>query len=195
MINMEYRQLGASDIEVSVVGLGCWVLGHSLSHTDNGRGSIPQIMELTAAVRYAVERGINHFDNSSAFDDGQAEMLLADILKTLGIPNTQVVISTKVGYAPSPTGVHPYATSEIRRLVERSLKNLHRDYVDILYLHHTDSDANDERLAEAAQTFDTLVAEGKVRLKGQVALSEAGFLKTLPVAASTGGAKLGEYPG
>ncbi|MCW5548274.1 MAG: aldo/keto reductase, partial [Opitutaceae bacterium] len=64
---------------------------------------------------------------------------------------------------------------------EQSLKNLGRDYIDLYYLHHGDFGPQGEWLQGAADTLDALVREGKIRLKGQSAYSEADFQRAVPV--------------
>ena len=64
---------------------------------------------------------------------------------------------------------------------EQSLINLKRDYIDLYYFHHGDFGPGDRYLPEAAATLDALVAEGKVRVKGQSAYSVHDFEKTVPV--------------
>ena len=90
------------------------------------------------------------------------------------------MIATKVGHFPG-TAAHAYEPAHIRHQLEQSLTNLKREYVDVYYLHHGDFGPNAEYLPGAADALDRLVAEGKVRVKGQSAYSAADFERAVPV--------------
>lgn len=136
--------------------------------------------EIVSAVKRAVDAGVNHFDNADVYGNGRAERMLARVLKKLGLKSEKFVIATKVGHFRGTAG-HAYEPLHIRHQCEQSLKNLQRDYMDIYYLHHGDFGPNDEWLRGAAETLDALVKEGKVRLKGQSAYSDADFERAVPV--------------
>lgn len=178
---MNYRKLGNSDVAVSEISLGCWTMG-GLNWVDgqaNGWANVNED-EIVAAVKRAVDAGVNHFDNADVYGNGRAERMLARVLKKLGLKSEQFVIATKVGHFRG-TAEHAYDPLHLRHQCEQSLQNLQRDYVDIYYLHHGDFGPNGEWLAGAAATLDALVREGKVRLKGQSAYSDADFQRAVPV--------------
>jgi aryl-alcohol dehydrogenase-like predicted oxidoreductase len=136
--------------------------------------------EVMAALKLAIDRGVNHFDNADVYGNGRAERMLARCLKKLGLRSEDYLIATKVGHFRG-TAEHAYDPLHIRHQLEQSLKNLQRDYVDIYYLHHGDFGPQGEWLAGAAATLDALVKEGKVRVKGQSAYTEADFARAIPV--------------
>lgn len=140
--------------------------------------------EVARAVKLAVDAGVNHFDNADVYGNGRAEQMLARVLKRLGLKSEDFVIATKIGHFPG-TAAHAYEPAHIRHQCEQSLLNLGRDYIDLYYFHHGDFGPEDRYLEEAAATLDALVAEGKVRLKGQSAYSEKDFEKTIPVVRPT----------
>jgi myo-inositol catabolism protein IolS len=178
---MNYRKLGRTDVAVSEISLGCWTMG-GLNWVDgqaNGWANVNED-EITAAVKRAVDAGVNHFDNADVYGNGRAERMLARVLKKLGLKSEQFIIATKVGHFRG-TAEHAYDPLHIRQQCEQSLQNLNRDYIDLYYLHHGDFGSNGERLAGAAATLDALVKEGKVRLKGQSAYSDADFQRAVPV--------------
>ena len=182
---MKYRTLGTSDVAVSEISLGCWTMG-GLSWVDgrpNGWADVDED-EIAAAVKRAVDAGVNHFDNADVYGNGRAEQMLGRVLKKLGLKSEDFVIATKVGHFRG-TAEHAYDPLHIRHQCEQSLKNLQRDYVDIYYLHHGDFGPNGEWLEGAAETLDALVQEGKVRLKGQSAYSNADFMRAVPVVKPT----------
>ena len=182
---MKYRTLGTSDVAVSEISLGCWTMG-GLSWVDgrpNGWSDVDED-EITAAVKRAVDAGVNHFDNADVYGNGRAEQMLGRVLKKLGLKSEEFVIATKVGHFRG-TAEHAYDPLHIRHQCEQSLKNLQREYIDIYYLHHGDFGPNGEWLEGAASTLDALVQEGKVRLKGQSAYSDADFVRAVPVVKPT----------
>lgn len=178
---MNYRKLGQTDVAVSEISLGCWTMG-GLNWVDgqpNGWANVNE-EEIAAAVKRAVDAGVNHFDNADVYGNGRAERMLGRVLKKLGLKSENFVIATKIGHFRG-TAEHAYDPLHIRHQCEQSLKNLQRDYVDIYYLHHGDFGPNGEWLAGAAATLDALMKEGKVRIKGQSAYSDADFQRAVPV--------------
>jgi myo-inositol catabolism protein IolS len=178
---MNYRKLGRSDVAVSEISLGCWTMG-GLNWVDgqaNGWANVNED-EIAAAIKTAVDAGVNHFDNADVYGNGRAELMLARVLKRLGLRSEEFIIASKVGWFRG-TAENSYDPLHIRHQCEQSLQNLRRDYLDIYYLHHGDFGPNGERLAGAAATLDALVKEGKVRLKGQSAYSDADFQRAVPV--------------
>ncbi len=175
---MNYRPLGKRDVTVSEISLGCWTLG-GLSWkegTPDGWANVDED-EVIAAVKKAVDAGVNHFDNADVYGAGRAEQMLARVLKKLGLRSEEFVISTKVGHFRGTAG-HAYEPAHIRHQCEQSLINLNREYIDLYYFHHGNFG---EHLEEAAGTMDALVQEGKVRLKGQSAYSVDDFERAVPV--------------
>jgi aryl-alcohol dehydrogenase-like predicted oxidoreductase len=169
--------LGSSDIEVSEIGLGCWTLGglNWVNGVPNGWANVDED-EAIRAVHYALDQGVNHFDNADVYGNGRAERMLA---KTLGDRSKDVVIATKVGHFPG-TALHAYEPQHIRYQLEQSLINLKRDYVDIYYFHHGNFGANDYYLDDAVEMVYRLKEEGKIRLIGQSAYSNNDFLRLVP---------------
>ncbi len=178
---MNYRALGSSDVKVSEISLGCWTMGglNWVNGTPNGWANVNED-EVAAAIKRAVDAGVNHFDNADVYGNGKAERMLARVLKKLGLKSTDFIIATKVGHFPG-TAEHAYDPLHIRHQCEQSLKNLGREYIDVYYLHHGDFGPNAEWLPGAAATLDALVAEGKIRLKGQSAYSDGHFARAVPV--------------
>ncbi len=175
---MLYRTLGKSNVKVSEVSLGCWTMGglNWVNGSPNGWANVDEA-EVTEAIKLALDAGVNHFDNADVYGNGKAERMLARVLKKLGIKTQSVVIATKVGHFPG-TANHAYEPAHIRHQCEQSLINLQREYIDLYYFHHG---WFGEHLHEATAEMDRLVAEGKVRLKGQSAYSADDFLKAVPV--------------
>jgi len=175
---MKTRRLGTSEIEVSEISLGCWTMGglNWVNGQPNGWANVDE-SEVTAAVKKAVDAGVNHFDNADVYGNGKAEQMLARVFKKLGLKSEDFIIATKIGHFPG-TAVHAYEPAHIRHQCEQSLINLQRDFIDIYYFHHG---SFGDHLEEAAATMDALVKEGKVRIKGQSAYSADDFERVVPV--------------
>ena len=150
---MELRPFGKTGIQISAVGFGCWEIG-------GGYGSIEE-SEFIKAVNRALDLGINCFDTAEAYGFGASEKSLA---KALGSRRKEAVITTKfgVGYPDAPN----YRDSTRKRVVEsidKSLKALNTDYVDVYLIHWPDRATPFE---EPMQALDELVKRGKVRAVG-----------------------------
>lgn len=174
---MQYRRIGVTDLKVSEISLGCWTLGglNWVNGIPNGLANVDE-NEAIAAVNYAIDRGVNHFDNADVYGNGRAERLLA---KALGSRNKEVIIATKVGYFPG-TAAHPYEPQHIRHQLEQSLVNLKRDYVDIYYFHNANFGTDDTYLDDAVAMMYKLKEEGKLRAIGLSARSDAEFQRFVP---------------
>jgi len=174
---MKYRKLGKSDVEVSEISLGCWTMGglNWVNGDPNGWANVDE-GEVADAINYAINRGVNHFDNADVYGNGRAERMLARIL---GKKTNNFIIATKVGWFPG-TAPHAFEPAHIRHQCEQSLINLNRDYIDIYYFHHGDFGDRDKYLDDAIEVMYKLRDEGKVRLVGQSAYSNKDFQKLIP---------------
>lgn len=177
---MQYRELGRSGVKVSEISLGCWTMGglNWVNGIPNGWANVDED-EVTAAIKLAVDRGVNHFDNADVYGNGRAEQMLARVLNRLGLRSTDYVIATKIGHFPG-TAAHAYEPAHIRHQCEQSLINLKREYIDVYYFHHGSFGENWEHLDGAIEVMNRLVEEGKVRVKGQSAYSEDHFEHIVP---------------
>jgi myo-inositol catabolism protein IolS len=174
---MKYRKLGKTEIEVSEISLGCWTMGglNWINGEANGWANVNE-SEIAEAINYAIDNGVNHFDNADSYGNGRAERMLARIFVKR---TNNFIISTKVGWFPG-TAEHAYEPTHIRHQCEQSLINLKRDYIDIYYFHHGGFGENDKYLDDAVEVMYRLREEGKIRLIGQSAYSHEDFLKLIP---------------
>ena len=174
---MRYRKLGKSNIEVSEISLGCWTMGglNWVNGDPNGWANVDE-KEVTEAINYAIDHGVNHFDNADVYGNGRAERMLARIL---GNRTNNFVIATKIGWFPG-TAAHAYEPKHIRHQCEQSLINLKRDYIDLYYFHHGWFGDRDEYLDDAVEVIYKLKEEGKIRSIGQSAYSHEDFQKLIP---------------
>ena len=145
---MEYRDIGTSDLKVSVVGLGC-----------NNFGARMDLAAARTLVHHAIDRGINHFDTADIYGPrGKSEEILGEIL---GGKRKEVVIATKFGMVFDEAGAMKGASRKyIMTAVEGSLRRLNTDYIDLYYQHRADPSVPIE---ETLRALDDLVKQGKVR--------------------------------
>lgn len=164
---MEYKALGDSGVEVSVIGLGAWTLGLDWW----GKLSDQEALDLVAT---AFDCGVTFFDTGDVYGDGRAEELLGRALQGR---RSEVVIATKFGYEVGGVREHPqgerpqnFSPDFCVKALEASLRRLDTDYVDLYQLHNPRLSAiqRDDLFAQ----LDNLVAAGKVRAVG-VALGPA----------------------
>jgi aryl-alcohol dehydrogenase-like predicted oxidoreductase len=148
---MRYRRLGSSGLAVSVVGLGC-----------NNFGRRINIDATKAVVDAAIDNGITLFDTADSY--GESETFLGEVLQGR---RDEVVIATKfgndlrgaLGRDFGARGSRRY----VRRAIERSLRRLRTDHVDLYQLHQPDPATPIE---ETLAALTELVREGKVRYLG-----------------------------
>ena len=157
---MRYRTLGNSGLLVSVVGLGC-----------NNFGGRIDLQRTRAVVDAAIDAGITLFDTAEMYGkDGGSELALGEVLAGR---RDKVVLATKFGHQKVDMGYGPAAGAKggrgyIRLAVEKSLRRLRTDYIDLYQLHTPDPLTPIE---ETIAALDELVAEGKVRYIGHSNLS------------------------
>ena len=166
------RTLGRSGIEVSAVGMGCWAIGGPWT-LDGGTAGWSQVddAESTRAIHAALELGANLFDTAANYGAVHSERILGAALQCR---RDQVVIATKFGYDVDEAAreIRHYdavteesdVASRLRADLEKSLRRLGTDYVDVYLLHVWG--LNIERALEARTILEDLVAEGKVRTYG-----------------------------
>lgn len=174
---MKYRKIGKTELEISEISLGCWTMGglNWVNGDPNGWADVDE-SEIKEAINFAIDNGVNHFDNADVYGNGRAERMLARIL---GKRTNNFVISTKIGWFPG-TAAHAYEPKHIRHQCEQSLVNLNRDYIDIYYFHHGDFGEKDKYLDDAIEVIYKLKDEGKIRVIGQSAYSNEDFMKLIP---------------
>lgn len=141
----------------------------------NGWANVEE-KEISEAINYAIDNGVNHFDNADVYGNGRAERMLARIL---GKRSNNFIIATKVGWFPG-TAEHPYEPGHIRHQCEQSLINLKREFIDIYYFHHGNFGEDDMYLNDAVEVMYRLREEGKIRLIGQSAYKHEEFVKLIP---------------
>ena len=144
---LEYKQLGSTEIQVSVFALGCWPFagGDVWGRQDDG--------DSIATVHAALDAGINFFDTAEGYGNGKSEQVLGEGLRGR---RQHAVIATKI----SPPHLAP---SEVEVACNNSLQNLDTDYLDLYQIHWPNHDVPIEDTWDA---LNRLVEKGKVRALG-----------------------------
>jgi len=166
---MEYTTLGRTGLKVSVAGLGCG----GFSRLGIGTGKTEA--EAVGIVRQAIELGVNLFDTAAAYG---TEGVLGKAIKT--VPRESVVICTKAPFSFSRPGADP---AKIVESLDRSLRDLDTDYIDVYQLHGVPPAAYDHALKVLAPALRREKEKGKFRFLG---ITETAPHETLRQAAQDG---------
>jgi aryl-alcohol dehydrogenase-like predicted oxidoreductase len=150
---MQYRELGRTGWKVSAVSFGAWAIGGDWGSVED--------RESYAALREAVDRGVNFFDTADVYGDGRSETLLAQLKKDVG---GNILIATKAGRRLDPHLAEGYNRQNLAAFVERSLSNLQTDCLDLLQLHCPPTQVY--FMPEVFGILDDLVQQGKLRYYG-----------------------------
>ena len=158
---MQTRRLGSNGTEITTVGFGSWALGGSWQY-----GWGPQDDdESIAAIRHAVERGVNWVDTAAVYGYGHSEQVVGRALSSFKV-GEEVLVFTKCGerYVDEDgTELGGLRAASIREECERSLRRLGVERIDLYQFHWPDPDTPVE---ESWSTMAELVDEGKVRWIG-----------------------------
>ncbi len=166
---MNYRKLGKAGVKVSPLCLGVGIR----REMDEGL--------FTRTIHHAIDLGCNFIDCANSYGEGQSEVVLGKAIK--GKRDDLVITSkvwTRIGPGPNDHGLSRF---HIMREVERSLRKLQTDRIDIYYLHNVDPDTE---LEETLRTMEDLVRQGKVRYVGASNYSAAQVVELLWTADRTG---------
>ncbi|MEW5717161.1 MAG: aldo/keto reductase [Chloroflexota bacterium] len=150
---MQYRELGQTGWRVSAISFGAWAIGSAWGAVDD--------RESLAALRRAVDLGVNFFDTADVYGDGRSERLLAQLKRER---REEIRIATKAGRRLDPHVASGYTRANLTAFVERSLKNLETDALDLLQLHCPPTQVY--YMPETFGALDDLVKQGKVRFYG-----------------------------
>jgi len=150
---MQYRELGRTGWNVSALSFGAWAIGGTWGPVDES--------DSLAALRRAVELGVNFFDTADVYGDGISERLLAKLRRDVLEP---LIIATKAGRRLDKQLASGYSRANLTAWVERSLKNLEMETLDLLQLHCPPTEVY--YLPEVFGILDDLVSAGKLRYYG-----------------------------
>ncbi len=150
---MKYRELGRTGMKVSEVSFGAWAIGGAWGPVND--------KESLAALHKAIEMGVNFIDTADVYGDGRSENLVGKLCKE---SNEQIYVATKAGRRLNPHVAEGYNKKNLTAYVERSLKNLGVETIDLLQLHCPPTEVFYR--PEVFEILDEFVEDGKIRYYG-----------------------------
>ena len=149
-MDMPYRHLGRSGLEVSVLSFGSWVtFGPQLA----GSGA-------AECLQAARDAGVNFFDNAEAYAGGESERIMGEAIRELGWPRHSYVVSTKLfwGLHDGPNMKNTLNRKYLRQAIEGSLERFGLDFVDLVFCHRNDPHTP---LEETVWAMSEMVSNGR----------------------------------
>lgn len=150
---MERRPLGRTGWKVSAISFGAWAIG--------GAWGTVRDEDSLAALHRAIDLGVNFIDTADVYGDGRSERLIAQVLKER---SEEIIVATKAGRRLNPHVAEGYNAENITAFVERNLKNLDTEAIDLLQLHCPPTEVYYR--PEVFGALDDLVQAGKIRHYG-----------------------------
>ena len=151
---MEYRPLGRTGWNISEIGFGAWGIGGDAWGETDDTTSL-------AALHRAIDMGVNFIDTADVYGDGRSERLIA---QTRLLRSERLIVATKAGRRLNPHVASGYNRENLTAFVERSLRNLQTDAIDLLQLHSPPHEVYD--MPEVFGILDDLTRQGKIRFYG-----------------------------
>jgi aryl-alcohol dehydrogenase-like predicted oxidoreductase len=151
---MQYRPLGRTGLDVSAISFGAWAIGGSWGAVDDE--------ESMRALHAAVDAGTNFIDTADVYGDGRSERLVARLRRER--PRDRIAVATKAGRRLPKQVPDGYSRENLTAWIERSLRNLDTDALDLLQLHCPHPTVYD--MPEVFGILDDLVRAGKLRHYG-----------------------------
>ena len=150
---MKYRQLGRTPWRVSEIGFGAWAIGGAWGSVDD--------TESLAALRQAIDSGVNFIDTADVYGMGRSERLIAQLKRER---KEEIVVATKAGRRLSPHTAEGYNEKNLTGFLEDSLRNLSTDCLDLVQLHCPPADVYYR--PELFGFLDRMMEAGKIRHYG-----------------------------
>ena len=150
---MKYREFSNIGWRVSEIGLGCWAIGSEWGDVSKE--------DATEVLKTSLDKGINFFDTADVYGDGRSEKFIGKLLKST---SEKIYVATKSGRRLDPHNSEGYNPENIERFIDRSLKNLGVECIDLLQLHCPPSDICSKK--ETFEMMDDIVKKGKISYYG-----------------------------
>lgn len=150
---MKYRILGKTGYKISEIGYGSWSLGGDWGTVTDEQSY--------ATLTSAVDAGINFIDTADVYGDGRSEKIIGAFKKTT---KKKIYVATKLGRRLQPMTPEGFTKKNIFSFVERSLKNLQTDCLDLVQLHCPPTQVY--YMPEVFETLDELVRQKMIRQYG-----------------------------
>lgn len=174
-MTMIYRRLGTSGVQVSALSFGAWV-------TFGDQVGNPVARDLMHA---AYDAGVNFFDNAEGYADGQAEVVMGDILKKSGWRRGSFLVSSKVYFGAEHDGPNEMGLSR-KHVIEAchaALRRLQVDHLDFYFCHRPDPGTP---ILETVRAMHDLITQGKVLYWGTSEWSANGLNEACALCARHG---------
>ena len=150
---MKYRTLGRTGWHISEISFGAWAIGGTWGRVDDS--------DSLKALHKALDLGVNFIDTADVYGDGHSEQLIAKLRKER---SEKFYVATKVGRRLNPHTAEGYTRGNLTSFIERSLKNLNTEAIDLLQLHCPPMQVY--YMPEVFGVLDDLVKAGKLRYYG-----------------------------
>ncbi len=146
---MKFRKFSNIGWQVSEIGLGCWAIGSEWGDVSKE--------DANEVLKTSLDNGVNFFDTADVYGDGRSEQFIGELLKTT---NEKIYVATKSGRRLNPHNSEGYNPQNIESFIDRSLKNLGVECIDLLQLHCPPSDVCSKK--ETYEMMDDIVKKGKI---------------------------------
>lgn len=150
---MQYRTLGRTGWKVSTLSFGAWAIG--------GAWGTVSDTESIAALHKAIDLGVNFIDTADVYGDGRSEQLIAQVLKDR---SETIHVATKAGRRLNPHVADGYNRANLTSFIERSLKNLNVEALDLVQLHCPPTEVYYR--PDVFAVMDDLQQQGKIKHYG-----------------------------
>ncbi|MBY3163832.1 MULTISPECIES: aldo/keto reductase [Rhizobium] len=151
---MRIKEFGRTGRKVSEIGFGAWAIGAAWGEVNDE--------EALAALHAALDTGVTFIDTADVYGDGHSEQLIAKVVKQRR--GERPFIATKAGRRLPEQSVEGYSAENLNNWIDRSLKNLETDCLDLVQLHCPPTDLYYR--PEVFGQLDRLVEQGKIRNYG-----------------------------
>lgn len=174
---MEYRRMGKSGLQLSVLSFGSWVtFARQTDDKDNDR-----------LMSIAYDAGVNFFDNAEVYSAGKSEEMMGRVLKQKGWDRSSYVLSSKAFFGWKGEGKKPnqhgLSRKHLMEACDEALQRLQVEYLDLFYCHRADKNVPIE---EVVRTMNTLIQQGKIFYWGTSEWSAAEIVEAHMVAKDLG---------
>ena len=146
---MKFRKFSNSGWQVSEIGLGCWAIGSEWGDVSKE--------DANEVLKTSLDNGVNFFDTADVYGDGRSEQFIGELLKST---SEKIYVATKSGRRLNPHNSEGYNPQNIESFIDRSLKNLGVECIDLLQLHCPPSDVCSKK--ETYEMMDDIVKKGKI---------------------------------
>jgi voltage-dependent potassium channel beta subunit len=174
---MEYRRMGKSGLQLSVLSFGSWVT--FARQTDDN------INDRLMSIAY--ENGVNFFDNAEVYSAGKSEEMMGRILKKKGWDRSSFVLSSKAFFGwrgeDKKPNQHGLSRKHLMEACDEALQRLQAEYLDLYYCHRADKNVPIE---EVVRTMNTLIQQGKIFYWGTSEWSAAEIMEAHMIARELG---------